>query len=75
VLDDVNEFDQLMVLCGSREWFGLGSRIIITTRDIHLLRSCRVDRVYTIEEMDERESLELFSWHAFKQPSPIEKFC
>ncbi|KAK2379129.1 disease resistance protein RPV1 [Trifolium repens] len=75
VLDDVNEFDQLMALCGSHEWFGLGSRIIITTRDIHLLRSCRVDRVYTIEEMDERESLELFSWHAFKQPSPIENFA
>ncbi|XP_058729207.1 disease resistance protein RPP4-like [Vicia villosa] len=74
VLDDVNELDQLKALCGSREWFGSGSRIIITTRDMHLLRSCRVDRVYKIEEMDESESLELFSWHAFKQPSPIEDF-
>jgi len=75
VLDDVNELDQLKALCGSREWFGPGSRIIITTRDMHLLRSCRVDRVYTIEEMDESESLELFSWHAFKQPSPAEGFA
>ncbi|MCI08862.1 TIR-NBS-LRR RCT1 resistance protein, partial [Trifolium medium] len=25
--------------------------------------------------MDERESLELLSWHAFKQPSPIEDFA
>jgi hypothetical protein len=75
VLDDVNELDQLMALCGSRVWFGPGSRIIITTRDMHLLRSCRVDQVYAIKEMDERESLELFSWHAFKQPSPIEDFA
>jgi hypothetical protein len=75
VLDDVDELDQLKSLCGSREWFGPGSRIIITTRDMHLLRSCRVDRVYTIEEMDESESLELFSWHAFKQPCPPEGFA
>ncbi|XP_024636987.2 disease resistance protein RPV1 [Medicago truncatula] len=75
VLDDVNELDQLKALCGSREWFGSGSRIIITTRDMHLLRSCRVDQVYKIEEMDESEALALFSWHAFKKPSPIEDFA
>jgi len=68
VLDDVNELDQLKALCGSCEWFGLGSRIIITTRDMRLLRSC--NQVYAIKEMDESESLELFSWHAFKLPSP-----
>jgi len=75
VLDDVNQLDQLKALCGSREWFGWGSRIIITTRDMHLLRSCSVDQVYAIEEMGESESLELFSWHAFKQPYPIEDFA
>ncbi|MCI29334.1 NBS-LRR resistance protein, partial [Trifolium medium] len=61
-------------LCGSHEWFGPGSRIIITTRDMHLLRLCRVDEVYAMQEMDESESLELFSWHAFKQPIPTEDF-
>ncbi|KAK2432868.1 disease resistance protein RPV1 [Trifolium repens] len=75
VLDDVNELDQVKALCGSREWFGPGSRIIITTRDMHLLRSCSVDQVYTIEEMGKSESLELFSWHAFKQPSPTKAFA
>ncbi|KEH29032.1 disease resistance protein (TIR-NBS-LRR class) [Medicago truncatula] len=75
VLDDVNELDQLKALCGSRKWFGPGSRIIITTRNIHLLRLYEVYQVYTIEEMDESESLKLFSWHAFKQPSPIEYFA
>ena len=75
VLDDVNQLEQLKALCGSREWFGPGSRIIITTRDMHLLRFCRVYQMYTIEEMDKTESLKLFSWHAFKQPSPIKDYA
>ncbi|MCH80154.1 TIR-NBS-LRR RCT1 resistance protein, partial [Trifolium medium] len=75
VLDDVNDLDQLKAFFGSREWFGPGSRIIITTRDIRLLRSCGVDQVYTIEEMNKSESLELFSWHAFKQPCPTKDFA
>ncbi|XP_057458684.1 disease resistance protein RPV1-like [Lotus japonicus] len=74
VLDDVNKLDQLNALCGSREWFGSGSRIIITTRDQHILRRSRVDQVYIMKEMDESESIELFSWHAFKQASPREDF-
>ena len=28
-----------------------------------------------MEEMDESESLELFSWHAFKKVSPRENFA
>ncbi|KEH29017.1 disease resistance protein RPV1 isoform X2 [Medicago truncatula] len=75
VFDDVNELEQLKALCGSRDWFGPGSRIIITTRDMHLLRLCGVYQMYTIEEMDKIESLKLFSWHAFKQPSPKEDFA
>ncbi|PNX73969.1 disease resistance protein (TIR-NBS-LRR class) [Trifolium pratense] len=75
VLDDVNSLDQLNALCGSREWFGSGSRIIITTRDKHILRGNRVDKVCTIKEMDDSESLELFSWNAFKQRSPTKDFA
>ncbi|RDX92798.1 TMV resistance protein N, partial [Mucuna pruriens] len=74
VLDDVNDVEQLSVLCGSRAWFGSGSRIIITTRDKHILRGDRVDKVYIMKGMDEGESIELFSWHAFKQPSLREGF-
>ncbi|XP_028751293.1 TMV resistance protein N-like [Neltuma alba] len=74
VLDDVNEVKQLDALLGSRDWFGLGSRIIITTRDRHLLELLDADHVYKIKEMDESESIELFSWHAFKQPSPKKVF-
>jgi len=75
VLDDVSTLDQLNVLCECRQWFGSGSRIIITTRDMHVLRGNRVDQVYTMKEMDECESIELFSWHAFKQARPREDFA
>jgi hypothetical protein len=67
--------DQLEAMCGSRKWFGPGSRIIITTRDMHLLKLCQACEVYKIEELSESESLELFSWHAFKQPIPTEDFA
>ncbi|RDX75333.1 TMV resistance protein N, partial [Mucuna pruriens] len=74
VLDDVNELDQLNALCGSQTWFGSGSRIIITTRDKDVFRGKKVNKIYKMKEMDEGESIELFSWHAFKQASPIEDF-
>jgi len=74
ILDDVNKLQQLNALCGYREWFCSGSRIIITTRDIHLLRGKRVDQVFAMTGMDVGESIELFSWHAFKQASPKEDF-
>jgi hypothetical protein len=28
-----------------------------------------------MKEIDENESLELFSWHAIRQPSPVNDFC
>ncbi|XP_058729053.1 disease resistance protein RPV1-like [Vicia villosa] len=75
VLDDVNKLDQLKALCGSRKWFGPGSRIIVTTRDKQIIRGNRVNQVYIMKEMDESESIELFSWHAFKKVSPRENFA
>ncbi|XP_028763086.1 TMV resistance protein N-like [Neltuma alba] len=76
VLDDVNDEDQLKALCGSHEWFGQGSRVIITTRDERLLKILGVGehKIYNMKEMNDNESLELFSWHAFKQPFPERDF-
>ncbi|XP_062024589.1 disease resistance protein RPV1-like [Rosa rugosa] len=65
VLDDVNQLDQLKKLCGSFEWFGIGSRIIITTRNKHLLTTHQVKRIHTIKELDHQEALELFIANAF----------
>ncbi|CAK8533391.1 unnamed protein product [Lathyrus sativus] len=73
ILDDVSTIEQLNTFCGSREWFGPGSIIIITTRDLHLLKG-RVDNIYKMTIMNESESIEFFSWNAFKQASPTEDF-
>ncbi|XP_028763108.1 TMV resistance protein N-like [Neltuma alba] len=74
VLDDVIHLEQLHALCGSSEWFGEGSRIIITTRDKHLLEAFQEDRVYTMKLLGDHESLDLFCRKAFKQASPEGKF-
>ncbi|CAJ2635031.1 unnamed protein product [Trifolium pratense] len=74
VFDDVTKADQLENLCANPELFGSGSVLIITTRDLHLLKSLGADRVFTMTEMDENQSFELFSWHTFRQPSPKEEF-
>ncbi|XP_039155275.1 TMV resistance protein N [Eucalyptus grandis] len=67
VLDDVDDVKQLNALAGGREWFGKGSRIIITTRDSHLLTFHRIDEdhIYEVKTLDDLEALELFDKHAF----------
>ncbi|MCI02291.1 NBS-containing resistance-like protein, partial [Trifolium medium] len=61
--------------CGSREWFGEGSKIIITTTDRHLLKKHGVDHIYRVKELDESESLQLFNCHVFgRTTSPGEDF-
>ena len=46
VLDNVNSLDQLNALARKRDWYGSGSRIIITTEDAQLLNVLEVDDVY-----------------------------
>ncbi|CAN6564246.1 unnamed protein product [Malus baccata var. baccata] len=72
VMDNIDEEVQLHAIAGSCDWFGIGSRIIITTRDKHLLLN--VDKVYPLQEMNEDEALELFSWHAFGNRWPDEEY-
>jgi len=74
VLDDVNEIDQLKQLCGNGKWFSRGSVVIITTRNLDLLYQFDVDYVYEMDELDESDSVELFSWHAFGEAKPREDF-
>ncbi|XP_028751318.1 TMV resistance protein N-like [Neltuma alba] len=73
VLDDVDELVQLNALVGSRAWFKPGSIIIITTRNQRLLLQVNCG-VYLMKNLDDSESIELFSWHAFKQESPKKDF-
>ncbi|WRX26737.1 Toll/interleukin-1 receptor homology (TIR) domain - like 10 [Theobroma cacao] len=65
VIDDADNMQHFKWLAEKRDWFGLGSRIIITTRDEHLLRVYGVDDVYKPTTLDESESLQLLSLKAF----------
>ena len=67
ILDDVDELEQLKSLAGEHGWFGPKSRIIITTRDRHLLKNHKVDALYNVMELDPKESFQLFCQHAFNQ--------
>ncbi|XP_049402801.1 disease resistance protein Roq1-like [Solanum stenotomum] len=74
ILDNVNHQEQLECLVGRAEWFGRGSRVILTARDKHLLISHIGDNVYEVQLLPENEALELFSRHAFREKSPKKGF-
>ncbi|BBH08999.1 LIM domain-containing protein, partial [Prunus dulcis] len=74
ILDDVNESSQLEKLVGEKDWFGKGSRIIITTRDERLLVKHDMQISYKVEGLGDDEALELFSRNAFKKIEPEEGF-
>jgi len=66
VLDDVDKIEQLQAIAGAPNWFGLGSRVIITTRGLGLLKHHEVKRTYEVEELNDKEARELLCWNAFK---------
>ncbi|KAL2318717.1 hypothetical protein Fmac_032593 [Flemingia macrophylla] len=70
VLDDVDDKDSLEKLAGGCDWFGIGSRIIITTSDKGVLIAHKVEKFYEMKELDQQLSLELFCWNVFKQSHP-----
>ncbi|KAL3739416.1 hypothetical protein ACJRO7_020781 [Eucalyptus globulus] len=83
VLDDIDNRDQLMRLAGEPNWYGGGSRIIITTRNIEFLaKEGEDDNVlasdnrhfsfYTMPEMNWDDALQLFCDRALgcAKPSP-----
>jgi len=76
ILDDVDHLYQLRMLAGEVDWFGLGSRIIITTRDRKVLTGHGVvDRlIYEVGELDFEEALELFRRNAFRDNEPTDDF-
>jgi hypothetical protein len=73
ILDNVDKLEQLDYV--RRELFGKGSKLIITTRNRHLLKTPKVDCIYRVKELDESESLKVFNFDAFRQAtSPGEDF-
>ena len=66
VLDDVDESNKLSKLVKS-DWFGSGSRVIITTRDKHLLNEFSVDEIFEVKALNYNDALCLFCSKAFKK--------
>uniref|UniRef100_M4FEN8 TIR domain-containing protein n=2 Tax=Brassica campestris TaxID=3711 RepID=M4FEN8_BRACM len=74
VLDDVHDSKQLKAMAGNPQWFGRGSRIIITTNDKKLLKAHGIDQIYHVEFPSTLEALEIFCLYAFDQKSPYDGF-
>ncbi|KFK37808.1 hypothetical protein AALP_AA3G031900 [Arabis alpina] len=70
VLDDVDNIEQLNALADRPEWFGNGSRIIVTTEDKELLETHEINLIYEVGFPSRLEALQIFSQSAFRQDSP-----
>ncbi|KAL2578185.1 hypothetical protein AAZV13_16G183300 [Glycine max] len=67
ILDDVDKREQLKAIVGKPDWFGPGSRVIITTRDKHLLKYHEVERTYEVNVLNHDDAFQLLTWNAFKR--------
>ncbi|XP_054783917.1 disease resistance protein RPV1-like [Prosopis cineraria] len=66
VLDDVDDHEQLESLAGRHNWFGSGSKILITTRDKQALGK-EVDDIYELKALNFDEAFNLLSMNAFRK--------
>ena len=60
VLDNVDQVEQLEELAVYRECLGAGSRIIIISRDKHILKEYGIDVAYNVKLLNEEDALQLF---------------
>ncbi|KAJ9676146.1 hypothetical protein PVL29_024913 [Vitis rotundifolia] len=70
VIDNVNNRAILENLVGEPNWFGPKSRIIITTRDAHLLVAYGVNDVYEVQKLQDEQATKLFNQYAFRNDTP-----
>ncbi|XP_039166263.1 disease resistance protein RUN1-like isoform X2 [Eucalyptus grandis] len=68
-LDDIDDSAHLKYLV-DRNWFKVGSIVIITTRNKDVLGQASADHMYQLNELSLDQSLILFSRHAFQKDSP-----
>ncbi|RHN67392.1 putative TIR domain, winged helix-turn-helix DNA-binding domain-containing protein [Medicago truncatula] len=70
VLDGVDTLDQVDDLILIINGLGVGSRVIITTRDKHILSQLSNCEIYEFNELNKHDSLQLFSLFAFGEKQP-----
>ncbi|XP_031384122.1 protein SUPPRESSOR OF npr1-1, CONSTITUTIVE 1-like [Punica granatum] len=80
VLDDIDDWEQIKDLAGNSSWFGSGSRIVVTTRKVDVLKTgdgkLNKEDVSHLEMeiLDSKDALHLFSRYAFERESPPAAF-
>ncbi|XP_015158468.1 TMV resistance protein N-like [Solanum tuberosum] len=72
LLDDIDHGDHLEYLAGDVGWFGNGSRIVVTTRNRHLIE--KDNPIYEVSTLPNEEAVQLFNQHAFRKEIPNECF-
>uniref|UniRef100_M4EFU7 ADP-ribosyl cyclase/cyclic ADP-ribose hydrolase n=1 Tax=Brassica campestris TaxID=3711 RepID=M4EFU7_BRACM len=70
ILDDVDDLQQLEALADETNWFGDGSRIIVTTEDQELLEQHGITNIYHVDLPTEKEARKIFCRYAFRQSLP-----
>ncbi|KEH15756.1 disease resistance protein (TIR-NBS-LRR class) [Medicago truncatula] len=65
LLDNVDKLDQLRAIVGEPEWFGNGSRVIITTRDTQVLKSHGVEKTHEVKLLLRDEAYDFLRWKTF----------
>ncbi|MED6110796.1 hypothetical protein PIB30_046127 [Stylosanthes scabra] len=70
VLDGVDTLDMLEYLTREQIFLAPGSRVIVTTRDKHLLVAARVHEIHKVQGLSFKSSLELFCIKAFNKSYP-----
>ena len=75
ILDVMDKSKQIENFLGPCDWFVSGSRVIITTRDEHLVATLgKVCTSYEVKELDKCKVVKLFSQHAFHGNKPKEDY-
>ncbi|KAL3745573.1 hypothetical protein ACJRO7_014656 [Eucalyptus globulus] len=74
LLDDVDQMTHWDALIGKPAWFGLGSRIIITSRNRDIVNDLEFYYPYELISMNFNQSLQLFCKHAFGRDYPSDDY-
>ncbi|KAH9294300.1 hypothetical protein KI387_040493 [Taxus chinensis] len=62
------------IITNKEHSLGSGSLIIVTTRELEVLRCWGISSIYKMRTLDLFHAKQLFCWHAFLQPSPLYGF-
>lgn len=73
-IDDLDNLVVLDALAGQTRWFGTGSRIVVVTKDKHILEAHGINHIYKVGFPSKKQALEMFCLSAFKQNFPPDGF-